>query len=65
MRLREEKEKKLKEQAIVNRFAGKMEILSEELSDALEEAGSAFDKDNLEEIADLADQAEEVEEEKK
>ncbi len=60
-RLREEKEKKLKEQAIVNRYAGKMDQLSEELSDALEEAGSEFDTDNLEEIADLAELSEEEE----
>ena len=63
-RLREEKEKKLKEQAIVNRYAGEMDQLSEELSDALEEAGSEFDIDNLEEIADLAEQAVEDEKEK-
>jgi len=54
-----ENEKNLKEQAIVVRYAGKMEQLSEELSDALEDAGSEFDEDNLDEIADLAEQAEE------
>ncbi len=62
---REEKEKNQKEQAIVIRYADKMELLSEELSDALEDAGSEFDIDNLEEIADLADQADEEEEKKK
>ncbi len=49
---------KSKRESIVNRFYGKMEQLSEELSDALEEAGSEFDDDNLEEIADLAEQSE-------
>jgi hypothetical protein len=49
----------------MNRYADKMDVLSEELSDALEEAGSEFDKDNLEEIADLAEQADEKEEEEK
>jgi pyruvate/oxaloacetate carboxyltransferase len=55
----EAEDRKLKEDAILNRYAGKMDQLSEELSDALEEAGSEFDADNLEEIADLADQADE------
>ncbi len=61
---REEKETNQKEQAIVIRYADKMEQLSEELSDALEDTGSEFDIDNLEEIADLADQADEEEEKK-
>ena len=51
----EESRKKVKEEAILIRYADKMDLLSEELSDALEEAGSEFDKDNLDEIADLAD----------
>ncbi|MCK4806859.1 MAG: carboxylase [Candidatus Aegiribacteria sp.] len=63
--LQEDKEKKLKDQAIINRYADEMDLLSEELSDALEEAGSEFDKDSLEEIADLAKHADEEDEEEK
>lgn len=62
---RQDKKIDLRENAIINRYAGKMEQLSEELSDALEEAGQEFDQDNLEEIADLAEMAQEEEEEKK
>ena len=57
--------KKNKKESIVNRYKGRMDQLSEELSDALEEAGSEFDDDNLEEIADLAEQAEMEKEKKK
>ncbi len=59
VRERDKKGKKIQEEAIIIRYADKMDLLSEELSDALEEAGSEFDKDNLEEIADLADSADE------
>ncbi len=58
VREREENGKILQEEAIIIRYADKMDLLSEELSDALEEAGSDFDKDNLEEIADLAEEDE-------
>lgn len=59
----QENEINLKENAVINRYAGKMEQLSEELSDALEEAGSEFDNDNLKEIANLAELAQEEENE--
>ena len=60
-RLRKEREEReLREKAVLNAYAGQMDKLSEELSDALEDGVEGyFDMDALEEIADLTDGSDE------